>query len=166
MAFDTETIKMTSILFMVITTFVVVLYWFINFVEADDDKPMRKRINSLATLLIHIPYAAAWFYFMFYLHCAPGVETLFVKATHKYDIVNKTDGTYIYSETNNGQLKLTYVLQKPEDYVYIIDEFDAEPKNGMIYTNFIKYKYRIERKPIVITTPGPTVVEKEEEVHF
>jgi hypothetical protein len=130
---------------------------------------MKKRANSFATLLIHIPYATAWFYFMFYLHCAPGIETAFIKATYKYDIVNKTDGTYIYSETNNGQLKLTNVLHKPEDYIYVIDEYDSVPKNGMIYTSFQKYKYRIERKPSVQQplAAQPTVeIEKEEEVHF
>lgn len=165
MAVDAETIKMTSILFMVLTTFAIAIYWFINFVESDEEKTFRKRVNSFATILIHIPYAAAWFYFMFYLYCAPGIETAFIKATYKYDIVNRTDGTYIYSETNNGQLKLTNVLHKPEDYIYVIDEFDSTPKNGMIYTNFQKYKYRIERKPI---SPPVTqsIVEKEEEVHF
>jgi len=165
MAIDVDTVRFTSILFMILTTFVIAIYWFVNFVEADDEKPMKKRVNSFWTLLIHVPYAAAWFYFMFFLFRAPGIETAFLKATYRYDIANKTDGTYIYSETNGG--KLISVLQKPEDYVYIIDEFDSAPKNGMIYTGFQKYKARIERKPVVQSPPpAPVVIEKEEEVHF
>lgn len=168
MAIDVDAVRFTSILFMVLTSIAIAIYWFYNFVEANDEKPMKKRANSFATLLIHIPYAAAWFYFMFYLYCAPGVETLFLKATHKYDIVNKTDGTYIYSETNNGQ-QLTYVLHKPEDYIYVIEEYNSTPKNGMIYNSFQKYKYRIEHKPGVQQQESQqqTVeIEKEEEVHF
>lgn len=165
MAIDADNIRFTSILFMVLTTFAIAVYWFYNFVEADDEKPFMKRVNSLATIIAHIPYAAAWFYFMFYLYCAPGIESAFLKATYRYDIVNKTDGTYIYSETNGG--KLMNVLQKPEDYVYVVDEFTSAPKNGMIYTDFLRYKTRIELKPKPAPPPVvPVAVEKEEEVHF
>ena len=163
MAVDAEIIKITSILTMILTTVAVFAYWIINFLEADfrgedNDNTFKKRMNSFWSLVVHAPYAAAWFYFMFYLYCAPGIETATVKNIYKYDIVKKIDGTYVYNEANGT--KLSVVLEKPEDYMYVIYEYDSSEKNGMIYTNFLKYKYAIEKKQLV-----PTVIEKEEE-HF